>query len=302
MSKPRRLWLDWTVDRTFRSLVWAAQRVPYARRVALMGRILQMAGGVTGYRRRADAQLAWIFPELPKAERDRITKGVLDNFGRVAIENYSTADQLAWARRWQPHGAGFAACEAARAAGRPILFVSGHYGNHQAIRAAMNLRGYTIGGLWRPFNNRYSNAHYIASIEGVGGGAFSRDRRGLAAFVKNLREGGHGAILIDQFIAQGALLDFLGQPAPTALSAAEMALKYDTLLVPIYAERLENGLDFDIQIEAPIAHSDPVTMTQAINDSLAARVRAKPAQWLWIHRRWKPQRVKDQALQPEDPH
>lgn len=287
MSKPRRLWLDWTVDRAFRGLIWTAQRLSYERRVALMGRVLQMVGGVTGYRARAEGQLAWIFPDLPKPERQRITTAVLDNFGRVAIENYSGADQLDRARRWEPHGPGLAACEAARLAGQPILFVSGHFGNHQAIRAAMNLRGYTIGGLWRPFNNRYSNAHYIASVEAVGGRAFARDRRGLAEFVKNLREGGHGAILLDQHVSSGAMLDFLGHPAPTSLSAAEMALKYGALLVPIYGERLENGVDFDIQIEATIAPSDPVTMTQAINDSLSARVRARPDQWLWIHRRWK---------------
>jgi Kdo2-lipid IVA lauroyltransferase/acyltransferase len=287
MSTSRRLWLDWTVDRSLRGLIWMAQRLPYARRVALMGRLLRMLGGVTGYRARADAQLAWIFPEMSKAERRRITGAVLDNFGRTAIENYSGADQLARARRWEPHGPGLAACEAARMAGRPILFVSGHFGNHQAIRAAMNLRGYAIGGLWRPFNNRYSNAHYIASIEAVGGRAFARDRRGLAEFVKNLREGGHGAILLDQHVSTGAMLDFLGQAAPTSLSAAEMALKYDALLVPIYGERLQDGIDFDIRIEAPIPPSDPVTMTQAINDSLSARVRARPEQWLWIHRRWK---------------
>ena len=287
MSTSRRLWLDWTVDRSLRGLIWMAQRLPYARRVALMGRLLRMLGGVTGYRARADAQLAWIFPEMSKAERRRITGAVLDNFGRTAIENYSGADQLARARRWEPHGPGLAACEAARMAGRPILFVSGHFGNHQAIRAAMNLRGYAIGGLWRPFNNRYSNAHYIASIEAVGGRAFARDRRGLAEFVKNLREWGHGAILLDQHVSTGAMLDFLGQAASTSLSAAEMALKYDALLVPIYGERLQDGIDFDIRIEAPIPPSDPVTMTQAINDSLSARVRARPEQWLWIHRRWK---------------
>ena len=287
MSTSRRLWLDWTVDRSLRGLIWMAQRLPYARRVALMGRLLRMLGGVTGYRARADAQLAWIFPEMSKAERRRITGAVLDNFGRTAIENYSGADQLARARRWEPHGPGLAACEAARMAGRPILFVSGHFGNHQAIRAAMNLRGYAIGGLWRPFNNRYSNAHYIASIEAVGGRAFARDRRGLAEFVKNLREGGHGAILLDQHVSTGAMLDFLGQAASTSLSAAEMALKYDALLVPIYGERLQDGIDFDIRIEAPIPPSNPVTMTQAINDSLSARVRARPEQWLWIHRRWK---------------
>jgi KDO2-lipid IV(A) lauroyltransferase len=172
------------------------------------------------------------------------------------------------------------------------LFVSGHFGNYQAIRAAMNVRGYAIGGLYRLMNNPYFNAHYVASIEGVGGAAFPRNRRGLMGFVKNLRQGGHGAILIDQFIARGTLLDFLGQPAPTALSAADMAVKYNALLVPVYATRLANGLDFDIEIEKPIPHSDLVAMTQALNDSLAARVRDKPEQWLWIHRRWKPSFVR----------
>jgi KDO2-lipid IV(A) lauroyltransferase len=289
MSKQRRLWLDWTVDRSLRGLIWMVKRLPFERRVVLMGRILQLAGGLTGYRARADQQLAWIFPDMPMVERQRITRGVLDNFGRVAIENYSPKEQLARARAWVPHGPGLAACEAARQAGRPILFVSGHFGNHQAIRAAMNLRGYAIGGLWRPFNNRFSNAHYVASVEAVGGRAFARDRRGLAEFVKNLREGGHGAILLDQWVSGGAMLGFLGHPAPTALSAAEMAIKYNALLVPIYGERLGNGLDFDIHVEAPIDPGDPVAMTQAINDSLSARVRARPEQWLWIHRRWKPE-------------
>jgi KDO2-lipid IV(A) lauroyltransferase len=299
MPKPRRLWLDWTVDRAVRGLLWTALRLPYRTRVALMGRVLRSVGGMAGYRKRAEDQLNWIFPTLTPADRRKITTAVLDNFGRVTIENYSTADQLAWAERWVPHGPGLAACEAARRAGRPILFVSGHFGNYQAARAAMNVRGYAMGGLYRLMNNPFSNSHYIASVEGVGGAAFPRDRRGLAGFVKTLREGGQGAILIDQYVAQGRLLDFLGQPAPTALSAAEMALKYDALLVPIYATRLENGVDFDVEIEAPIAHGDAVSMTQALNDSLAARVRARPEQWLWIHRRWKPHRVKAYHPPPE---
>jgi KDO2-lipid IV(A) lauroyltransferase len=256
----------------------------------MMGTVFRALGGVTGFRERAEDQLAYIYPDMPADERRRIANAVLDNFGRVLIENYSTVDQLAWAERWTPHGPGLAACEAARTAGQPILFVSGHYGNYQAARAAMNVRGYQMGGLYRLMNNPYSNAHYVASVEGVGGQAFPRDRRGLAGFVRVLRDGGQGAILIDQYFAQGVQLDFLGKPAPTVLSAGEMALKYNALLVPIYAERLDNGLDFEVTVEAPIIPSDPVTMTQALNDSLAARVRARPAQWFWVHRRWKPLR------------
>ena len=287
MPQARIAWLDWTVDRTVRALLWTAQRLPYDRRVALMGAVMRGLGAVNGYRARAERHLAMVFPEMPADRRREIARGVLDNFGRSAIENYSPRDQMARAATWQPHGPGFAACEEARVAHRPILFVSGHFGNHQAVRAALNLRGYDVGGLWRPFNNPYSNAHYAASIEAVGGKAYARGRRGLAAFVQNLRNGGQGAMLIDQYFHDGVPLDFLGHPARTALSAAELALKYDALLVPVYGERLENGLDFDIHVEAPLPHTDPETMTQALNDSLAARVRARPEQWLWVHRRWK---------------
>jgi Kdo2-lipid IVA lauroyltransferase/acyltransferase len=300
MPKPRRLWADWTVDRAARGLLWLAFRLPYETRVPMMGRIFRALGGVSGYRARAEEQLAYIHPDMPAAERRRIAMGVLDNFGRVLIENYSTADQLDRAQRWQPQGPGWEACEAARQAGRPILFVSGHFGNYQAARAAMNVRGYQMGGLYRLMNNPYANAHYVASVEGVGGKAFARDRRGLAGFVKVLRDGGQGAMLIDQYFAGGTRLDFLGKRAPTALSAGEMALKYEALLVPIYAERQQNGLDFDVTVEAPIPHSDARIMTQALNDSLSARVTARPDQWFWVHRRWKPARQAKYFAPEED--
>jgi KDO2-lipid IV(A) lauroyltransferase len=94
-------------------------------------------------------------------------------------------------------------------------------------------------------------------------------------------------MLIDQHMGQGTALDFMGQPAMTALSAAELALKYNCLLVPVYGIRQADGLHFDLVVEAPIAPSDAVTMTQALNDSLAAQVRRRPEQWFWVHRRWK---------------
>jgi KDO2-lipid IV(A) lauroyltransferase len=94
--------------------------------------------------------------------------------------------------------------------------------------------------------------------------------------------------LIDQRMHQGAKLSFFGHEALTALSAAELALKYDALLLPVYAIRRPDGLDFDILVEAPIAPGTPEAMTQALNDSLEALVRRHPEQWFWIHRRWKP--------------
>ncbi|MEJ6388978.1 lysophospholipid acyltransferase family protein [Gymnodinialimonas ulvae] len=285
------------MDRLWRALIWGALRLPHRLRVAGMGWVFsRLLGPLSGRSAQAQRNLAMVFPEMPAPERRRIARAVTDNVGRVVMENYATADQMTRARHWQPHGPGWDAAEAARAEGRPILFISGHFGNYQAGRAALNARGYQMGGLYRPLNNDFLNDHYVATIEHVGGGAFSRDRRGLAGFVKHLRGGGHGAILIDQYFYGGPIHDFLGHPAPTSPAAAEMALKYNALLVPIYSTRLENGLDFDITLEAPIPHTDPQTMTQALNDSLAARVRSTPEQWFWLHDRWKPSRKEKAAL------
>jgi KDO2-lipid IV(A) lauroyltransferase len=131
----------------------------------------------------------------------------------------------------------------------------------------------------------------VESIERVGGRAYARSRHGIAAFLRTLRAGGQAAMMLDQYVADGEILDFLGHPAPTSLSAAEMALRHGALLVPIYGLRLRDGFEFEMRIEAPIPPSDPATMTQALNDSLAEMIRAAPNQWFWMHRRWKPHRI-----------
>ena len=285
---------NWLVDRLLRAVIWLLLALPHRVRVPLMGWLARhVIGPLTGYARRARANLAYIWPEMPEAERRRIAGEVLDNAGRTLIENYATAEQQARARDWQVHGAGLAEAEAALAETRPILFVSGHFGNYQAARVAMNLRGFSLGGLYRPMNNAWFNDHYVRTIEEAGGPAFSRGRRGLAGFMRHVREGGHGALLIDQYYGDGAIVDFLGKPAPTALSVGEIALKFNALVIPIYARRLENGLDFDVVLEAPIPHSTPREMTQALMDSLSDEVRARPGQWFWVHRRWKPDRQQD---------
>lgn len=290
-DKQSRSFGDWIVDRIGRGIIGCLLLLPHPARVATMAWIARnLAGPLIGFSRRARANLAYIWPDMPMAERRRIARQVLDNAGRVIIENYAPAEQLARAATWDTHGPGLEPARQALAEGRPILFVSGHFGNYQAARAAMNVRGFSLGGLYRPLNNGYFNDHYVRTVQAVGGPAFARGRRGLASFMRHIRQGGHGALLIDQYYGDGVVVDFLGKPAPTAQSVGEIALKYNALVVPIYARRLENGLDFDVLLESPLPHSDATTMTQQLMDSLGAQVRERPGQWFWVHRRWKPDR------------
>lgn len=279
---------DWASDRAFRGVLGLALRLPYARRVRMMGWAAQrLLSPMAGYDRRSRENLALIWPDMPGEERERIVRGVADNMGRMLAENYSTADMLAHAARITPTGPGVEALRAAREAGRPVILLTGHFGNFGMARAAIVAQGYSVGALYRPMRNAFFSTHYVGMMEAVGGPAFPQGRRGTASFVRHLKEGGQMVLLFDQHVSAGAPLDFLGRPAKTALSAAELALKYGALLIPFYATRQPDGLDFAVDLEAPVPHTDARDMMQKVSDSLAARVRAHPEQWFWVHRRWK---------------
>ncbi|MHC0053144.1 lysophospholipid acyltransferase family protein [Actibacterium sp. D379-3] len=279
---------NWLIDRILRGLIGLALALPYATRVRLMGWLTRaVIAPLAGYLGRAEANLALVWPDLPQAERSRIARAVADNAGRTLIENYSNKDMLARMAGVTPAGPGLAVLEQARRDKRPVLLITGHFGNYEAGRAALVARGFDIGGLYRPMQNPWFNEHYRRTMEDMGGPVFAQGRRGTAGFVRHLKQGGMMVLLIDQHNYRGAHLRFMGLPAQTATSAAEIALKYGALVIPFYGIRQPDGLRFAVEIEAPIPASDPETMTQALNDSLERQVHAHPEQWFWIHRRWK---------------
>ncbi len=275
-------------DRTFRLLMGGLLRLPYRWRVPLGGWLFaHVVAPLAGYRRRIRDNLALVLPDLPRAEVRRLERAVPDNIGRSLIEFYSGPEFVARAAGLALTGDGAAALETAHHAGRPVVLVTAHFGNYEAARAALLARGYRVGGLYMEMSNKAFNSHYVAAMERIGTPVFARGRRGMAGMIRFLRQGGMLGMLVDQHMPAGARLGFFGHEALTALSAAELALKHDALLVPVYALRQPDGLSFRVIVEAPVPHGDPVTMTRALNDSLEALVRAHMDQWFWIHRRWK---------------
>ena len=271
-----------------RGLIALLLALPYRWRVPLCGWVMaRVIAPIAGYDARVRANLALILPDLPESEVRRLMRRVPDNVGRTLIEIYSGAEFIARTTAEPLTGPGVAALDAAHAAGRPVILVTGHFGNYDASRAALIARGFRVGALYRPMRDAAFNAHYLRAISGIGTPVFPRGRQGLGQMVRFLKGGGMLGMLIDQHMSHGAALTFFGHPAKTALSAAELALKYDALVVPTYGVRRADGLTFDIIVESPIPHGTALAMTQALNDSLEALVRRHLDQWFWIHRRWK---------------
>ena len=276
------------VNLTARGLIGLALVMPYAWRVAFLGWLMRrVIGPFAGYGTRARANLAQIWPDLPLERREAIAQASLDNAGRTLIENYSTRAFLAHAGKIEPEGPGYAALLAARNAKRPVILVSGHFGNYEAARASLVARGFDIGGLYRNLSNRYFNAHYVRTMQAFGGPVFPQGRSGTAGFVRHLKAGGQLVLLFDQDVPGAPALPFLGQPARTALSAADLALRLNADLIPFFATRLPNGLDFRVELDPPVPHGPPAVMMLAVTQALEARIAHEPGQWFWIHRRWK---------------
>lgn len=277
---------DWVTDRITRGFLAIALALPYRSRTKFMGLLTRkVISPIAGYGKRAEANLAYIFPEMPPAERKRIALQSTDNAGRTLIENYSTAELAAQTRDLSLSGPGLDAVRQAQIDGQGIIFVTGHFGNYEAPRHALHQAGFEVGGLYRPMANRFFNSHYVRTMERVSGPMFEQGRRGTMGFARHIKSGGMAVLLYDLFDWRGEWIDFLGKPSKTSTSAAEMALKFDALIVPYFGVRTHDG--FDIILDAPIPKSDAIAMTAEMNRRLGILVREHPGQWMWFHRRWK---------------
>lgn len=279
---------QFAVNFVLRGLILVALALPYRWRIPLMGWLVaQVVAPIAGYRQRIRENLALVMPDLPKAEVERLARAVPNNFGRTLIEIYSGEEFIKRAKSAPVSGPGLAALEQARADGRAVILVTAHLGNYDVARANLIGRGHNMGALYRRMSNVYFNEHYIKSISAIGEPMFEQGRRGMMQLVKHLRAGGVLGILTDLSASDGIALRFFGVRALTSLVTAEMALKYDAVLIPVYSLRAENGLDFEVILREPIPHSTALKMTQAANDDLEQIVRDHMDQWFWIHKRWK---------------
>ena len=280
-----------------RGALGAALALPYRWRVPLMGWFTsRIASPLAGYGRRIRANLALVCPDLQEAEIKALCRSVPDNVGRSLIEIYSGDDFAKRAASHEIEGPGLAALERARAEGRPVVLVTGHFGNYDAPRAALIARGFDLGALYKPMGNPYFNAHYERAIAKIGEPIFPKDRRGIADMLRFLKGGGVLGFFIDNHVGTGEQVDFFNHPAWTTLAAAEMALKQDALILMVFGVRQPDGLTFRIVINAPIEHTTAIEMTQELTNQLEEMVRQHMDQWLWIHRRWK-----DSAVTPTVP-
>ena len=77
-----------------------------------------------------------------------------------------------------------------------------------------------------------------------------KGRLGMREIIGKIKNGYSIALMVDQRVSEGPREVFFNKPAHTTIIPAQLALKYDSKLVPISLERKE-GIKFIMTIHEP---------------------------------------------------
>ncbi len=265
------------------ALPWLLWPLPFRWRVSIGGAIIGFAvRWLPSLRKRIERNVALVFPEM--ADQKAFIKRISRHIGRSFMVLFYSKDYHKKLHNVQMDPHALDEIKAAQAAGKPVIIVSGHFGEWEAIRVMLSRAGMPSASIYREAGNPIFERHFAKAMAVGGAGLFQTGLKGTRKMFKHLRAGGIITVLLDQRVGGGATLDFLGYPALSSPIMAELAVKTDALLVPAYAPLIDGKVA--LIVEPAIAHGDPTEMLQAINDSLSAQVRAHPEQWYWLHRRW----------------
>ena len=288
--------MDTIIYRLGRLVIVLIQWLPL-RLVAQLGRT---CGGLVYYldarhRRVAMRNLSMCFG-MEKTPKEIVTLA-RENFRRIG-ENYVCAIKTAGMtfEQLKPNleFVGFDKLPQGQEAGRVqnIVAAIGHFGNFELYARIQDIRPDLQGATtYRALKQRGMD-RLLQSLRGVNGCRFF-ERRTESGGLRDLMSRGGTIIglLVDQH-STGVRTPFLGHECHTNVAAAVLALRYDCDLYSIICHRvglakwrLEVGERIQTRIDG-LARSSADIMRD-VNQALEAAVRGDPANWFWVHRRWK---------------
>jgi KDO2-lipid IV(A) lauroyltransferase len=192
--------------------------------------------------------------------------------------------------------------------GQGFILLSAHMGNVEIGAAHLTSIGVNVGGVAKPLFNPWLDRWAVAQRARVGIATFSSEEN-FSRICRHIKKGGALAIVGDQDARRrGIFVPFFGRDASTYTGAARFAVRLGIPILPIWSQRTPEGR-IAIRIGEPI-HADPQAdrseeierITRLHVALLEKEIRRDPAQYWWIHRRWKtrpkPGRA-DGALQAE---
>ncbi len=271
------------------------------RLIALLPYRLQMAiGGLLGWfmfttlkerRNYARINLELCFPEMSPTQRQNLLRKHFDSLGKGMIET-----AIAW---WTPASRlnklqdvdGLEHFDAALAKGKGVILLGAHFTTLEiGVRLLALHRSYRA--MYREHNNPLFDAIMRKRRESYLD--LTHERKDVRGTLRSLKDNKVIWYAADQDYGRqhSVFAPFFGVPAALITATARLSKLSGAPVVPFFQTRREDGSGYDLKLLLPLENfpsDDDVKDATAINHVIEEEIRLQPAQYLWVHRRFKTQ-------------
>jgi KDO2-lipid IV(A) lauroyltransferase len=278
--------------RVLLGFLWLFHWLPLGVQAVLGNGFGRLGYRLVGSRRKvALRNLELCFPELSAAERERLAKEHFRWLGRSLLERgllwYASPERLRRLIRVE------GSADLAERSDKPVMWLVPHFmaldvagvsillfQKKKAVSIYQRQSDPVVDRALRRGRLRFGNAEIFARDD-AGRALVRAIRRGEAFF--NLPD-------MDFGTRDAAFVPFFGIEATTLLAPSRMARALDMVVQPVVAEILPGGAGYRVRFEAPWADfptDDAVADSARMNRWIESEIRKNPAQYLWVHRRFK---------------
>jgi len=274
------------------ALVWLLSALPMALQARIGRGVGRLMHALARERRHvAHANLALCLPELDAAARDALVREHFALAGRSLLERgllwHASAERLK--RLVHVEGdVGFAE----RHPG-PVMWLVPHFLALEVAGAATQLfQRRMVVDVYTPQSVAAFDAALLTGRGRFGRAEFLRREDGARAIVRAIRGGRvfFNAPDMDFGLRDAAFVPFFGQPAATLLAPSRLARSLGMAVQPIVAEILPGGQGYRVIFGEPWTDwptDDPEADAARMNAFIEGQIRQRPAQYLWLHKRFK---------------
>lgn len=269
-------------------VIWLIARLPYPWLLGLGRGLGALIRHIPSRRRRiAQTNIALCFPELDAHRQAALVDAHLTDIGLMLVEfalGWMGSDRAIAGIPAQVEG--LEHLEAARAQGLGVLLVGGHF-SHLELCARLISRRIPIAGMYRRMDSPVFEWAVLRARLRYAAAMFEKDD--IRGTVKYLRGGGTLWYAPDQDMRSkdSVFVPFFGIPAATITATHHLARMGNARVIPFFHRRLPQG-GYVMRLGAALdLAADAAADTACVNAAIEQMVRAAPAQYLWVHKRFK---------------
>ena len=254
--------------------------------------VFKIIGPLIKSKKLISANISKVFFNISKKEEKKITSSMWSNYGMLFAE-YIFLNKFK-KENFHIEIKGKEILTELKKKNKPVIFISGHFANFELMSMELTKANVNLATIYRPLNNiflnpfmEYLRKKYICSNQ------IKKGIKGIRHTIEYLNNNYSIALMIDQRVTEGSFVPFFNTNASTTTLPAQLAIKHNYEIVPIFIDRKKNN-NFQMEIYSPINFSDvknnsdkKIEITLRLNKIIEKMILRNPGNWIWSHNRWK---------------